>query len=261
MSRPAAGRMDADAARSADRAAAAVIDAAQLVLRERESRDLCWWQGARDCFHPDATVNVGWFHGPADEFVTGSARMAAAGGNTLHRLAPPVVHLGPGGNRAVVVLPATISSRATIDGVEADLNADVRIVYRVERRDGQWRIAHMDCIYGRDSLTAAVPGLNPAVPVQELTGLRPAYRMLAWSFARRGIPVRDDLLGDDRPHEVAAFFAAAFAWARLDDPAAPTHASDDGQGHSLDTYASPTAAPEAVAIRAGSWSGRPPPGA
>lgn len=69
---------------------------------------------------------------------------------------------------------------------------------------GQWRIAHMDCIYGRDSLTAAVPGTNLAVPVHELTGLRPAYRMLAWSFIRRGIPVRDDLLGDDRPYAVTA---------------------------------------------------------
>lgn len=233
MIRPAPGRTDADAARpaadlAADRAAA-VVDVAQLVLRERESRDLCWWRGARDCFHPDATVNVGWFHGPAAAFVTGSARMAAAGGNTLHRLAPPVVHLGPEGNRAVVVLPATISSRATIDGVEVDLDADCRIVYCVERRDGQRRIARMDCIYGRDTLTAAVPGLNPAVPLHELTGLRPAYRMLAWSFARRGIPVRDDLLGDDRSEAVAAFFGAAFAWAGLDGPGAPRAGLEDDQ--------------------------------
>lgn len=83
-----------------------VVENCQLVLREREARDLCWWERARDCFHPDSTVNVGWFEGSGAEFVAGSAR--------------------------------------------------------------------------------------------------------------RGIPVRSDLLGEDQPERVAAFFDEAFAWAGID---------------------------------------------
>lgn len=189
----------------------------QLVLREREGRDRCWWTQARACFHPDAQVNVGWFEGSAAEFVAGSEKMAAVGGNTAHKVAPPIVHLS--GDRAVVVLSAVISSRAVIDGCELDLEADVRIVYRTERRNGDWRIAFMDCVYERDRLTPTVPGQAFRVPAAELAGLRPGYRMLAWSFARRGIEIRSDLLGDDEPERIAAFQHDVFAWAGLPAPA------------------------------------------
>lgn len=42
--------------------------------------------------------------------------------------------------------------------------------------------------------------------------------MLCWTFARRGIPVREDMLGDDHPAEVAPFYREAFAWAVLPEP-------------------------------------------
>lgn len=190
-----------------------VVANCQLVLREREGRDLCWWQQARDCFHPDSTVNVGWFEGSGAEFVAGSARMAESGTATAHRLSPPIVHLGEG--RAVVVLSAVITSRGMVNGQELDLEADGRIVYRTERRDGRWRIAAMDCIYCRDTLTPAVPGEPLRVPADELASLRPSYRMLAWTFGQRGIPVRSDLLGEDQPARIAAFFDDAFAWAGI----------------------------------------------
>lgn len=188
----------------------------QLVLRERQARDCCWWDEARNCFHPDSTVNVGWFVGSGEEFVAGSARMAAAGGNTAHRLAAPIVHLN--GIRAVVILGLVITSRAVIDGQELDLIADGRIVYRTERRNGQWRIAAMDCVYGRDTLTPAVPGQSLTIPPEELARFRPSYRMLAWSFTRRGIPVRDDLLGDDQPDRIREFHHETFTWAGLRPP-------------------------------------------
>lgn len=200
-----------------DGAAADVTANTQLVLREREGRDRCWWDQARDCFHPDSHVNVGWFEGSGADFVAGSQKMAAGGGATAHQVAPPIVHLG--GDRAVVVLGAVITSRAVIDGCELDLEAAVRIVYRTERRDGAWRIAYMDCVYERDRLTSAVPGLAFRVSPEELDGLRPGYRMLAWSFERRGIAVRSDLLGDDEPERIQAFHREVFAWAGLEPPA------------------------------------------
>lgn len=194
-----------------------VIANAQLVLREREGRDRCWWRQARDCFHPDSVVNVGWFEGSGADFVSGSEKMAAAGGDTAHRVAAPIVHLGR--DRAVVVLGAVITSRSPIDGCELDLEAAVRIIYRTERREGTWRIAHMDCVYESDRLAPVIPGEAFQVPAEELAGLRPSYRMLAWSFRRRGIAVRDDLLGDDEPEAVEALQREAFSWAGLEPPA------------------------------------------
>src|SRR5579863_2500123 len=59
----------------------AVLDSAditfisQLILRERESRDLGRWDQMRDCFWPDSVVRISWFRGNGPDFVTGSIDM------------------------------------------------------------------------------------------------------------------------------------------------------------------------------------------
>ncbi len=70
----------------------------QLILKERESRDLGCWDYMRDCFHPDAQVRVSWFRGSAADFIRGSVDMASRMVNR-HRLAP--IHVVLSGNRAV----------------------------------------------------------------------------------------------------------------------------------------------------------------
>lgn len=44
------------------------------------------------------------------------------------------------------------------------------------------------------------------------TGFRPSYRCLAWYFSQAGTPLGDDLLGDDRPGEVAQHYETKHAW-------------------------------------------------
>jgi len=46
-----------------------IVAITQLVVRERESRDLGYWNRMLDCFHPDAEINISWIHGSAREFV------------------------------------------------------------------------------------------------------------------------------------------------------------------------------------------------
>ncbi|MFJ8582929.1 nuclear transport factor 2 family protein [Micromonospora sp. NPDC093277] len=207
--------MTAGPARSASPPFAGVVANTQLVLREREARDRGWWELARDCFHPDSTVAISWFSGSGPDFVAASRRLTAAGENTTHRLGPPVVHLG--GARAVVVLPMTLNSRPVVDGV--DVTVGVRLLYRTERRRGRWRISAMSAIYERDALAPAVPGRSVPIAPGDLAGYRPSYRMLSWSFARQGIPVDQDLLGDDQPERVAAAYRDAFLWAGVPAPA------------------------------------------
>ncbi|HVQ94787.1 MAG TPA: nuclear transport factor 2 family protein [Mycobacteriales bacterium] len=194
--------------------AAAVVANAQLVLHEREARDRGWWEYERSLFHAGSTVSISWFQGTGPDFVAASHRLTAGGDRTRHRLGPPVVH--PNADRALVTLPMTLISRSIVDGVEVDLAGHVRMVYRTQRQAGGWGIVGMTAVYEHDQLTAAVPGQPLTVPPAELAGLRPSYRMLAWLFGRRGIPVTPDALGDDRPDEVAAFAATSSAW--LNDP-------------------------------------------
>ena len=201
----------------ADRESAVVANA-QLVLAEREARDRGWWEGEADYFHPDSVVSVSWFHGSGKEFVAASKELSSGpiADATKHRLAPPVVHAGT--DRAVVTMGAVLASRALVGGVELDLAGSVRFLYRTERRQGPWKILSLDCVYERDTLTPTVPGVPLVIDDAELAAFRPSYRMLAWSFTRRGIAVRDDLTGDDRPDGVAALYAAHFAWAGLELP-------------------------------------------
>jgi hypothetical protein len=45
-----------------------------------------------------------------------------------------------------------------------------------------------------------------------LATYRPSYRFLAWDLRRKGYEIAEDLLGDDRPIEVARQYADELAW-------------------------------------------------
>jgi hypothetical protein len=184
----------------------------QLVVRERQGRDRGWWTQMRDCFHPDAIVRLSWFEGSADEFVASSKATNDRGDRASHRLAPPVVDVN--GARAVVELPMIVEFRTVVDGVEADLASFGRLLYRAESRAGDWRIARLDAIYERDTLTPAIPGAHLTIDTDELAGFRPAYRLLAYHLSRRGYTIAQDLYGDDQPEQLAELYRSAHQWAR-----------------------------------------------
>src|SRR4051812_27124184 len=111
-----------------------ILAITQLVLSERESRDMGWWTRMADCFHPDARIRLSWIDGDAEAFVKGSIDMAARGMKAKHRVGPPVVRVK--GDRGVASLSAIIDIAMTVGGVEAQLSSYARFLYRVERRAG-----------------------------------------------------------------------------------------------------------------------------
>ena len=145
------GNMSAEGDRIDPHLTADLIANTQLVLHERAGRDRGWWRQMRDCWDPDGEVHVAWFQGVAADFIDQSEKMAGRGDLTRHRLTPPVVYLNE--DRAVVEVGAAIDSRFTVHGVEADLVVYTRLLYRTQRRRGGWRIAPLDRIYERDTLT------------------------------------------------------------------------------------------------------------
>ena len=182
----------------------------QLVLRERESRDMARWDTMRDCFHPDSIVKISWFNGSGPEFVEGSIDMAKRGMYAKHRLGPVLVTLA--GNRALASLGGIIDIPRVIDGADMVLSAYGRFIYRTEKRKDVWRIFSFECIYMRDELTPSILGQTVTINPAEMAGFRPSYRNLAWCLMKTGYEVDPDLPGEDRPETVEKMMREVNAW-------------------------------------------------
>lgn len=188
---------------------ASITEVTQLVLRERQSRDRGWWDEMAACFAEDSLVDISWFRGSGAEFVQRTVGMSKDGAWGRHRLSPPTVRVRE--ERAWAELPIAIEFRIDVDGVEADLISYARSLYRCRRDAGTWRIVHFTSIYERDTLAPSVPGSCLDVRPEEFTD-RAAYRCLAWYLRRNSNTVGNDLLGDDRPDDVARQYEAERAW-------------------------------------------------
>ncbi len=196
--------------------AADITAITQLVLCERESRDMCFWNRMADCFFEDSRVEISWFKGNGKDFVQASRDMYERGMKAKHRLGP--VHVSLNGDRAVATLTGIIDIPETIDGVEMTLSAHCLMLYKAEKRDGSWGLMSFGAIYRRDEFTPAVPGNSVVIPPEKLQGYRPSYRNLSYSLALTGYEVNNDLPGEDRPETMKAILEDCFGWAGLPVP-------------------------------------------
>ena len=96
-------------------AAADVSAITQLVLTERESRDLGRWERLGACYLPDSHVEISWISGTGAQFVAGSVEMARRGVKARHRLGPVVVRLNA--QRALASLGCVIDIPGELEGV------------------------------------------------------------------------------------------------------------------------------------------------
>ncbi len=182
----------------------------QLILRERESRDLGLWERMLDCFHPDSIVRISWFNGSGPDFVKGSIDMAKRGMLAKHRLSP--VHVTLHGDKAMASLPSIIEIPTLIDGIELILSAYGRFLYRVEKRAGKWRIFSFECVYVRDEFTPAILGQTVNIDPEEMKAFRASYRNLSYSLSKSGYEVNHDLPGEDKPETVEKLLMEINQW-------------------------------------------------
>jgi hypothetical protein len=178
-----------------------VVAITQLILKERQSRDLGYWDDMRDCFHPDSRIRVSWFCGSGEDFVRGSIDMASRMVNR-HRLSPIQVTLS--GRRAIATLSAIVDIPVRLGETEMNLAIYSRFVYRMEKRKERWRIFGFDAIYLRDELTPAIPGCSISIDPKELESFRLSYRLLSYVLSRHGYTIAADLPGEDQPEAVRA---------------------------------------------------------
>jgi SnoaL-like domain len=186
----------------------------QLVLAERECRDLGRWDRMKSCFHPDGQVRISWFQGNTLDFVDASREMARRGVLAKHRLGPVAVRVNA--LRAVATLAAIIEIPAEVRGVAVMLSSHARLFYRAEMRDGEWRLGSFEVFYMRDELWAQIPGEVVPVSAADVAGFRKSYRFMSFVLAQGGYTVRDDLAGEDRPETVEALCREIYDWAGLE---------------------------------------------
>ena len=196
--------------------AADVSAVSQLVLRERASRDLGLWEQMRDCFHDDSVVRISWFSGSGPEFVRRSIEMAERNVQASHRLGPIFVTLA--GDRAIAQLALTVDIPFILNGIEVMMSSHTRLLLRAERRESVFRISGFDAIYLRDEIIPAIPGQTVVVDPKALKAFRPTYRLLSYCLSSQGFPVRNDLVGVDRPDLVDALVCEIYGWAGLTPP-------------------------------------------
>lgn len=183
---------------------------AQLVQRERQARDFKMWDEMAACYAPDAQVEISWFNGPASEFVAASEKIAAYGTRSMHQMSPSVVLVK--GDRALTDTGCEIHVMATLDGVDMIVSSQARLLSRVRRIDGVWRMASFRTLYVWDTLMPVRPSRLPQLDEDELGRLRPSYRHLAYVMGRLGHVFPDTLPGVDDPASERALRDNEDAW-------------------------------------------------
>jgi hypothetical protein len=200
-----------------------------LVRRERHYRDIKNWQSLLESYVPAAPVRTTWFEGPIEKFVEASRRKMSAIGAIVsapkHWIFPTLLEMN--GDRALVESMAAIFDRLTFDGVEFDIFQYCRFVSRVARTETGWRLASFEGIYQRDHIRSVNPAELPPVDWELVKTLRPSYRFLAFTQLRRGYKVNSELLGDDRPDLVEAFYAQEREWLNSGAPVSRARERDE----------------------------------
>lgn len=228
-----------------------IITIQQLVYREREARDRCWWEEMRSIYAEDSWIDLSWFRGSGPEFIDESEAMANKGTSSKHQLGPVVVRLSQDRTRALATVSAIIKSRFAVNDVEIDIASEARLIYKViklpadlssssssiatstatstsgntssdgdaggcggrlQQQQGRWWLFGLDCIYESDSVTPAIPGQVVPINSDALKQYRPSYRCLSYFLSYKGHSVNQDLPGDDRPDQVKAKYDDAFVW-------------------------------------------------
>ena len=99
-----------------------------------------------------------------------------------------------------------------VHGVEAVLTSYMRLLYQVEKRNGEWKITKMTSLNEWDELSPAIPGQDLHINPADVKDLRISYRWLAYTRKLAGGEVSPDEPGTDRPEDVKRLYTEFNNW-------------------------------------------------
>jgi hypothetical protein len=161
------------------------------------ARDSGEWDAMRACFHPDATVCVSWYSGPASTFFERTIAMSTdrrPEERSKHWFGNSRVWLK--GDRALLEIDTMVLGRDHFEGHLFDFIWYMRMYDRIERRQGQWKILRMTAIYDKDRLDPVVPGSVPAsfFAGVKLAGPDSGIAMMRFRTEKKGRTVPPDIV-------------------------------------------------------------------
>lgn len=185
-----------------------------LIAKERQCRVTQNTKELEECYYPDATATTSWTTGSVsiDKYLHGGkAPVHDPEFPIVSRIGYPIVHRC--GNRAYVEAPQTTYRWSMVNGEKAILICFMRLIYRVEMREEEWKISDFRSIYESDMLVPEIPGTDLKLDKEELSKIRHPLRYMTYVDGN----VSPDLPGIDRPDEVKALYAALESWIQGED--------------------------------------------
>jgi SnoaL-like protein len=164
---------------------------AEMVQNWALWRDAGDWERFRTVWHDDGWMTATWFQGPASRFIEVSRAGFEKGVSILHFLGG--TSIDQHGARAVAQTKMTISQRAPVDGVPADVVCTGRFFDFFENRAGRWAIVRRQPIYEKDRMDPVVPGAQLRLDAALLNRFPEGYRHLAYLQSKNGFTIKLDL--------------------------------------------------------------------
>ncbi len=181
-----------------------------LIVAERMYRVSHRNEELANCYAEDAQIHTSWQSGGVNTFVGQTSTETVEELPIVNRCGGALIYQS--GDKAFVEYPTTTIRGAYVNGVEAVLTSYMRLLYRVEKRNDEWKITSMTSINESDQLAPAIPGQDLKINPEDVKGLRLSYRWLAYTRRIDGGTISQDLPGTDLPEEVKRIYDVEFDW-------------------------------------------------
>ena len=167
------------------------LEIAELVQSWALYRDTGDWDKLRQTVHADGTMTATWFHGTFEAFISAIQDAWRKGSSSQHFQGGTVVEVL--GTKAIAQTRMAILVRGKLEDVSVDVNCLGVFYDRVEKRNGEWRIAKRNVIYDKDTLTPVHAGDAIQLSSERLLRFPEGYRHLAYLQSFNGGNVNSEL--------------------------------------------------------------------
>ncbi len=161
-----------------------------------------------ECYTEDAQIRTSWQSGGTYSFIGRSPVESNSETFNINRCSGALIHMN--GSKAFVEYPSTTTRSVKVNGTDAILTSYMRLLYRVEKRSGVWKIVDILSLNEADELNPLIPGENLNINPDDIKDLRISYRWLSYTRKIVGGEVNNNLPGVDRPEEVNKIYREAF---------------------------------------------------
>ncbi len=183
---------------------------ADLIQRERATRDAASWDEMARYYHPESFVDVAWFKGSGQAFVEATKKNWRTDAINFHEMRSALVTIN--NERAIAETACTLHGFYTYEGTPVTSTGFVRLFWRAQRLESRWLIAGLRSAYLRDVIQPCTPGQRLTWNEANVSSYRPSYRYLTATLKYLGREPKDDLPGYDRPETVTNLLDGERRW-------------------------------------------------